>query len=130
MALKRSLERLAATTAKAAWPAVQFYNAKFERPSIKREWAPAPLLKRRERTMPQLGWPRRTDSLCPRCVKEVRDAVLSGAEDLQAFVEGNPGEIKADILERDGQVLMVKTCPKHGKFEDVMSVDPGFMARI
>ena len=35
---------------------------------------PAPLLKSRERTSPQLGWPRTTDSLCPTCVRETRDA--------------------------------------------------------
>ena len=40
-------------------------------------------------------------------MKEVRDAVLSGAEDLRAFVEGNPGEIKADIGKQSGDLLGV-----------------------
>ena len=43
------------------------------------KWAPAPLLKSRERTKPQLGWPRTTDSLCPTCVRETRARILSGA---------------------------------------------------
>ena len=64
--------------ANALWPLVRAYNARFERPSPHPKWAPAPLLKRRERTFPPLGWPRETDSLCPRCVKEVRTAILDG----------------------------------------------------
>jgi len=123
-------EKLASKAVNRVWPVYQKYNERFPGGRFQPKWAPAPLLRKAERSKPQLGWPRRTDSLCPRCVKEVRDAVLSGAEDLREFVEGNPGEIKADIVERDGQVLMVKTCPKHGTFEDVMSVDPAFMARI
>lgn len=90
--------------------------------------------KRRERTFPQLGFPRETDSLCPRCVKEVRDEVLNGHTDLRTLIDGKPGEIKAQIVEeeRDGQmqVLMKKTCPKHGDFEDVMAIDSAFLKRI
>jgi 7,8-dihydro-6-hydroxymethylpterin dimethyltransferase len=74
----RNIEKLAARSARAAWPLVKLFNARFERPSLKPDWAPAPMLKRRERTFPQLGWPRTTDSLCPRCVKEIREAILDG----------------------------------------------------
>jgi len=28
----------------------------------------------------------------------------------------HPGEIKAQIVEENGQVVMRKTCPKHGEF--------------
>ncbi|HEY8038440.1 MAG TPA: radical SAM protein [Polyangiaceae bacterium] len=86
--------------------------------------------KRRERTFPQLGWPRETDSLCPRCVKEVRTQILSGERALSSLVDGKPGEIRARIVEQDGQVKMVKTCPTHGRFEDVMAIDPAFLRRI
>src|SRR3954471_9187741 len=130
MALKRSLERLAATTARAAWPAVKFYNAKFERPSAQPAWAPAPLLKRRERTFPQLGWPRKTDSLCPRCVKEVRTSIFDGTRSFSELIEGKPGESEAEILEEDGKIVMKKTCAQHGTFTDVMAIDPEWMARI
>src|SRR6478735_12364213 len=123
-------EKLVGKAVNRVWPLYQKYNERFPGGRLQPKRAPAPLLRKKERTAPQLGWPRRTDSLCPRCVKEVRDAVLSGAEDLREFVEGNPGEIKADIVERDGQIVMLKTCPKHGEFADVMSVDPAFMARI
>jgi 7,8-dihydro-6-hydroxymethylpterin dimethyltransferase len=40
------------------------------------------------------------------------------------------GEIKAQIIERDGKILMVKDCPKHGHFEDVMAIDPAFFKHL
>src|SRR5262245_47019089 len=104
MNLTRSFERVAVAAAKAAWPLIRKYNQAFEGKSIQPKWAPAPLLKSRERTFPQLGWPRQTDSLCPKCVKETREAILSGKEDLNLLVEGKPGEVKADIVERDGRI--------------------------
>jgi uncharacterized radical SAM superfamily Fe-S cluster-containing enzyme len=119
--------RLAAT---AIWPLVRAYNARFERPSPQPKWAPAPLLKKRERSFPPLGWPRETDSLCPDCVKETRAAILGGRADVRTLVEGKPGEIRARIEERGGALVMTKTCPKHGAFDDVLSVDPAFTARI
>src|SRR5215831_6876943 len=130
MNLIRYLEWLAAKTARAAWPAVKYFNEKFERPSVKPAWAPAPLLKRRERTFPQLGWPRTTDSLCPRCVKEVRTAIFDGTRSVSELIEGKPAEIKAQILEQDGQIVMKKTCEKHGTFTDVMAIDPQWLQRI
>jgi uncharacterized radical SAM superfamily Fe-S cluster-containing enzyme len=116
--------------ANAIWPLVRAYNARFERPSPHPPWAPAPLLKRRERSSPPLGWPRETDSLCPRCVKEVRTAILDGRAEVRTLVQGRPGEVRAQIEEKDGRILMSKTCGKHGRFEDVLSVDPAFTARI
>jgi uncharacterized radical SAM superfamily Fe-S cluster-containing enzyme len=116
--------------ANAVWPVVRAYNQRFEQPSPHPKWAPAPLLKRRERTFPPLGWPRETDSLCPQCVKEARDSILAGEADVRVLVEGKPGEIRAKIEARDGLLLMTKTCPKHGLIEDVMSTDLAFSARI
>jgi uncharacterized radical SAM superfamily Fe-S cluster-containing enzyme len=116
--------------ANAIWPLLRAYNARFERPSPHPKWAPAPLMKKRERTFPQLGWPRETDSLCPRCVKEVRTAILDGRSDVRVLVEGRPGEIRARIHERRGEIVMSKTCEKHGPFEDLMSMDPAFTGRI
>jgi hypothetical protein len=116
--------------ANAVWPLVRAYNTRFERPSPHPGWAPAPLLKRRERTSPPLGWPRETDSLCPRCVKEVRTAILDGRAEVRTLVHGRPGEVRARIEEKDGAIVMVKTCATHGTCEDVLSVDPAFTARI
>src|SRR5579875_843074 len=116
--------------ANALWPVVRAYNARFERPSPRPRWAPGPLLKRRERSFPPLGWPRETDSLCPQCVKEARSAILEGRAEVRTLVEGRPGEVRARIEERDGAIVMTKTCPQHGTVEDVISVDPAFTARI
>ena len=46
-----------------------------------------------------------------------------------ALMYEHPGEIKAQIVEDNGRVVMRKTCPKHGEFEDVMSTDPAFLER-
>jgi uncharacterized radical SAM superfamily Fe-S cluster-containing enzyme len=116
--------------ANALWPLVQAYNRRFERPSPHPSWAPAPLTKRRERSFPPLGWPRETDSLCPRCVKEARAAILEGRQDVRSLIEGRPGEVRARIIEEDGVLLMTKTCARHGAFRDVLSVDPAFTAVI
>jgi hypothetical protein len=130
MSVARTLELAAVKAAETVWPVWQFVNEKLEGKALQPKWAPAPLLKSKERTFPRLGWPRETDSLCPRCVKEVREQIVGGITDWTHLLSGKPGEIKARIIERDGQILMVKDCPKHGHFEDVMAIDPDFLARI
>lgn len=124
------LTRALSRTARSLWPWVRKLNHRIERPAPSPAWAPAPLLKRRERSFPQLGFPRETDSLCPRCVKEVRTEILSGEKDLSELVDGRPGEIRARIVERDGSIWMEKECPKHGRFEDVMAIDADFLRRM
>jgi len=56
--------------------------------------------------------------------------VISGETPLETLMYDHPGEIKAQIVEEDGQVVMRKTCPKHGEFVDVMATDPAFLERI
>ncbi len=116
--------------ADALWNVARGVDRRFEEGSFQPKWAPAPLLKQRQKTFPPLGFPRKTDSLCPRCVSEVRAEILSGEADWKVLIEGNPGEIPADIVEEDGRILMKKDCPKHGHFEDVMSTDPAFFKRL
>ena len=124
------LTRALSRTARSLWPWVTKLNHAIERPAPKPAWAPAPLPKRKERSFPQLGFPRETDSLCPRCVKEVRTEILSGRKDLRELIDGRPGEIRAKIVERDGKIWMEKECPTHGRFEDVMAIDPAFLRRM
>ena len=88
------------------------------------------MLKSWERSSPPLGWPRRTDSLCPECVKAARADILSGSADPRMLVEENVAEIEAEILVRDGKVVMEKTCPTHGTFTDTLAIDPAFLERI
>lgn len=130
MGLNKTIEKAITKTAAVAWPIFQSVNQRFQGKAFQPQWAPAPLLKQKEKSAPTLGWPRETDSLCPTCVKEARESILSGEEDLDLLIHGNPGEIKAAILEEDGKIIMRKTCPEHGTFEDTLSIDPAFQARI
>ena len=123
--------KIVSTLSDVAWKAFQSVNRRLpEGEAIRPNWAPGPLLKSYERTAPPLGFPRETDSLCPRCVKEVRTAVIDGTTSLESLMNEHPGEIKAQIVEENGQVVMRKTCPKHGEFVDVMATDPAFLERI
>src|SRR5246127_580453 len=101
-----------------------------ENPSFIPRWSDKPLLKSREKSKPPLGWPRETDSLCPRCVPEIRQQIVDGKQDYRILLNEKPGEIKAQIIERDGRILMVKDCPVHGHFEDVISIDPAFFRHL
>ena len=60
--------------ADAAWTGFQWVNRKIPAREFQPAWAPEPLPKSHQRSKPPLGFPRRTDSLCPACTKEVRDA--------------------------------------------------------
>ncbi len=128
--LSKAAEQALAGAARRLWPLVEWYDSRVDGPRVQPDWAPAPLARGEERTFPTLGWPRETDSLCPTCVREVRAAVLNGAMDLERFVSEHPGELKARIVERDGKIVMEKECPHHGPVDDVMSIDPAFLARI
>ncbi|MFQ5707876.1 MAG: radical SAM protein [bacterium] len=131
MSVSRRAERAFVETASLAWKAFQAVNRRLpEGKPFQPKWAPRPLLKSYERSTPPLGFPRETDSLCPKCVKEVRNAIIRGEKELQSLVTSHPGEIKANILEEDGKVIMRKTCEKHGTFEDTLSIDPDFSRRL
>src|SRR5688572_127157 len=93
--ITRGAERMLGRAASLLWPLLQEYNRRFAAPPFQPKWAPAPL--QRKRSRPTLGWPRKTDSLCPACVKEVRNAVLSGEKELSEYIDGRPGEISAEI---------------------------------
>ena len=99
-------------------------------PGFTPNWSDKPLLKSWEKVKPPLGWPRETDSLCPTCVREARQEILDGKQDVQILLNEKVGEIKATIIERDGKILMVKDCPLHGHFEDVMAMDPAFFKHL
>jgi uncharacterized radical SAM superfamily Fe-S cluster-containing enzyme len=126
----RPVELALSYGARLAWPALQALNRQFESSTFQPKWAAAPLMKSSQRTRPQFGWPRTTDSLCPTCVRETRARILSGEQSLESLVNGHTGEIKAQIVERDGKVLIEKTCPAHGTFVDTLAVNPAFLHRL
>jgi len=126
----KSFDWVLSKTAAVTFDSIQFFNKRNPNPSFIPKWSDKPLLKSWEKSKPTLGWPRTTDSLCPDCVKEAREAILNGNKDWMDLVHEKVGEIKAQIVERDGQVWMAKECPVHGKYEDLMAVDSKFLAWI
>jgi len=110
--------------------AIKSVNQYKPNPSFTPKWADKPILKSWEKSKPTLGFPRTTDSLCPSCVIEAREQILSGERDVSTLVNEKVGEIKAQIIERDGQVWMIKDCPEHGHIEDLMAIDSEFLKHI
>ena len=49
---------------------------------------------------------------------------------LADLLDGHTGEIKARILEENGNIIIRKTCREHGTFEDLLSIDPEFSRLI
>src|ERR1700741_4266897 len=123
----KHVERVISHAANAAWFVYDKLTSINPNPSFTPKWSDKPLLKSWEKQKPPLGWPRTTDSLCPKCVPEIRQQIIDGKLPHEILLNEKIGEIKAQIIERDGKILMVKDCPKHGHFEDVMSIDPAFM---
>jgi uncharacterized radical SAM superfamily Fe-S cluster-containing enzyme len=124
------IEKALSIAANGVWVVFDRLNQIRPNPSFTPKWSDKPLLKSWEKTKPPLGWPRETDSLCPRCIPEIRKEILDGKKPVEILIHDRPGEIKARIIERDGQILMTKECPIHGYFEDVMSIDPEFYRHI
>src|SRR5450432_82348 len=116
--------------AKGVWAVFDRVNRIKQNPGIVPKWSDKPLLKSYEKSKPPLGWPRTTDSLCPKCVPEIRQQILDGKLPVEVLLNEKVGEIKAQIVERDGKILMVKDCPIHGHFEDVMSIDTVFSKHL
>jgi 7,8-dihydro-6-hydroxymethylpterin dimethyltransferase len=128
--LLKYLDLAACSGAGVLFDTIQYLNRNRFNPSFTPKWSDKPLLKSWEKTKPPLGWPRETDSLCPRCVIEARKRILEGEEDHTILIKEKVGEIKAQIVERDGEIWMVKECPVHGRFEDIMAVDQEFLRWI
>jgi uncharacterized radical SAM superfamily Fe-S cluster-containing enzyme len=124
------LEWALTQVAKVGWVGYAAITRTKTNPSFVPAWSDKPLLKSYEKTKPPLGWPRTTDSLCPKCVPEIRKQILDGKLPMEILKNEKAGEIKATIIERDGKIMMVKDCPIHGHFEDIMSIDPAFTKHL
>ena len=123
-------EKALSYVAGGAWVVYDKLSQLNQRESFIPNWSDKPLLKSHEKVKPTLGWPRETDSLCPTCVREARQEILDGKRDYQILINEKVGEIKAQIIERDGKIMMVKDCPIHGHFEDVMAIDTEFFRHL
>src|SRR6185436_9613921 len=125
---KKLVEKGLSKVAGKAFDGIQLINQYKPNKSFIPKWSDKPLLKSWEKSKPTLGWPRTTDSLCPKCVIEARREILSGEKDYKVLINEHVGEIKAQIIERDGQIWMIKDCPEHGRYEDIMAIDSQFLA--
>ncbi len=123
----KCVDAVVCLAARGLFDGIQFFNKYRPGPSFTPKWSDKPLLKSWQKTKPKLGWPRETDSLCPKCVVEARQRILNGEDDHTILINQKVGEIKAQIVERDGQIWMTKECPVHGRFEDIMAIDSSFL---
>ena len=126
----KHVEKVIAVAANAAWHVYDKVNAINRNPGFIPKWSDKPLLKSWEKQKPKLGWPRETDSLCPKCIPDIRQQILDGKIPVEILRNEKVGEIKANIIEKDGKIVMVKECPIHGHFEDLMSIDPAFSKHL
>ena len=124
------VEKAVTVAAEGAWHVFNTLNSIRPNPSFTPKWSNKPLLKSWEKQKPPLGWPRTTDSLCPKCVPEIRNKIVNGELPVEILRNEKAGEIKAQVIQRDGNILMVKDCPIHGHFEDVMAIDTEFFAHL
>ena len=124
------IEKAVTIAAKGAWVVFDNLNSINPNPSFTPKWSDKPLLKSYQKSKPPLGWPRSTDSLCPKCVPEIRQQIIDGKLPVEILMNEKAGEIKAQIIERDGKILMVKDCPIHGHFDDVMAIDTAFFRHL
>jgi len=124
------VEKVVTLAAGGAWYVFDKVNQINQNPSFKPSWSDKPLLKSYQKQKPPLGWPRETDSLCPRCIPEIRQQIVDGKLPHEILLNEKVGEIRAKVIERDGKIMMVKECPKHGLFEDVMAMDPAFFKHL
>src|SRR5215207_10249828 len=98
-------EKALATVAGGLYNTIQFFNQYRPKESFTPKWSDKPLLKSWQKSKPPLGFPRTTDSLCPKCVIEARNKILNAPTiDPSILVHEKVGEIKAQIIERDGQI--------------------------
>ena len=123
-------EKALSVAANGAWQVLERLNRISPNPTFTPKWSEKPLLKSWQKTKPTLGWPRTTDSLCPKCIPEARDKILNGDGEVSTLVNEKVGEIKAQIIERDGEIRMIKDCPIHGHFEDLMAIDTDFFKHL
>ncbi|AFL89353.1 putative Fe-S oxidoreductase [Terriglobus roseus DSM 18391] len=91
-------------------------------------WSTSRLLKRTERHFPPLG-PRFTQSVCPACQLETRDAIIRGRGKSSSLF-ADEALIEAEVVEVNGQVVMRKYCARHGQIEDVLARDASFFWRM
>jgi len=98
------VEKAVTLGARGAWFVFDHFNRIKPNPSPTPKWSDKPLLKSYQKSKPPLGWPRATDSLCPKCVPEIRQQILDGHLPHEVLLNEKVGEIKATIIEEGGKI--------------------------
>src|SRR5512133_1674552 len=124
------VEKGLSVTANGLWQLFSAANKIRQNPSFTPRWSDKPLLKSYQKTKPPLGWPRQTDSLCPTCVREARQEILDGKQDVSVLLNEKVGEIKATIREKDGKMVVDEGCCVRGHFEVVMAIDTALLKQL
>src|SRR5258708_37484779 len=96
----KHVEKGLALVAGGVFKAIQTVNQYKPNPSFTAKWYDKPLLKSWQKTRPTLGWPRTTDSLCPKCVIEAREAILCGKKDVADLSNERAGERISQTIAR------------------------------
>ena len=113
------------------WHVFQAVNRRVPAARFSRRWAPAPLLEELGAHRRPLSAGRARPIRCARPASGRRARASCRATPTRASSsQQHVGEIKAHILERDGKVIIEKTCPQHGTFTDVLAINPAFLKRI
>src|SRR5215472_11671689 len=76
--LMKYVDSAICATAGAAFDGIQFFNKYKPNPAFTPKWSDKPMLKSWQKTKPQLGWPRVTDSLCPTYMNGARQRIING----------------------------------------------------
>ena len=77
------VEKGLTAAARGAWVAFDALNSIKPNGTFIPRWSDLPLQKSWQKVKPPLGWPRETDSLCPNCVREARQAIVDGKREHQ-----------------------------------------------
>lgn len=121
--------RASSKTADVAWNVVRSINRFLPEGHLPRPaWSNGSLKRKRERAFPPLG-PRRIQSVCPKCLIEIRNGILDKSLPQHTLTD-ETAVIEAQILEEAGRVLLRKSCDRHGPFEDTLASDAEFFWRM
>jgi 7,8-dihydro-6-hydroxymethylpterin dimethyltransferase len=121
--------RASSNVADVAWNVVRSINRSLPEGRLPiPAWSDTPLKRKRERTFPPLG-PRWTQSVCPKCVLEIRNGILHNGLRAHALID-ETAVVDAQVLEEAGSVLLRKSCDRHGPFEDLLASDAQFFWRM
>src|SRR5258708_13994646 len=101
-------EKVVTVAARGVWSVFDRVNRIKPGASFTPKWSDKPLLKSWEKTKPPLGWPRSTDSLCPKCGPEIRQQLVDGKLPPEILRNEKLAATKATTRERHGKILLVK----------------------